>query len=131
MEKCLSDLKSGRDVLKEFDKLKEVAKVFDFCSDTAKAFVATKGNWPESLQELNTCVEEVSLIIGRTGRKKTQLRLLNEVKGRMRFEISQKYIDSKIEQFQEDELNSKDCFLFVVAICSIIVMFILIAISVQ
>lgn len=131
MEKCLSNLKRGRDVLKEFDRLKEVAKVFDFCSDTAKVFVATKGNWAEALQELNACVEEVSLIIGRTDSKKAQLRLLNEVKGRMRFEMSQKYIDSKIKLAQEDEFNSEGCLLFVGVIFFIIVMFILIAISVS
>lgn len=128
MENCLRDLNSGRDVLKEFDRLKEVAKVFDFCSDTAKAFVATKGNLAESIQELNACVEEVSLIIGRTGSKKARLRLLNEVKGRMRFEMSQKYIDSKL--VQEDEFNPEGCVLFATVIFFVIVMFILIAISV-
>jgi hypothetical protein len=101
MEKLLSDLNSGKDVLVEFNRLKEVAKVFDFCSDTTKAFVATKGNFDESIQELNACVEEVSLIIGRTYSEKAQLRLLNEVKGRMRFEMSQKYIDYKLKSIAD------------------------------
>lgn len=115
MEKCLSDLKSGKDVLEEFNRLKEVAKVFDFCSDTAKAFVATKGNWAESLQELNTCVEEVSLIIGRTRSKKAQLRLLKEVKGRMRFEMSQKYIDYKLKPIADSVSEMEDIIIMIVA----------------
>lgn len=115
MEKCLSNLKRGRDVLKEFDRLKEVAKVFDFCSDTAKAFVATKGNWAESIQELKACVEEVSLIIGRAGSEKAQLRLLNEVKGRMRFEMSQKYIDYKLKSIA-DSVSELRLFVFFIMI---------------
>lgn len=118
MEKCLSDLKRGRDVLKEFDKLKEVAKVFDFCSDTAKAFVATKGNWAESIQELNACVEEVSLIIGRTGSQKAQLRLLNEVKGRMRFEMSQKYIDYKLKSIADSVLEMRGMYIIMILIAA-------------
>jgi hypothetical protein len=118
MEKLLSDLNSGKDVLVEFNRLKEVAKVFDFCSDTTKAFVATKGNLAESIQELNACVAEVSLIIGRTGSKKAQLRLLNEVKGRMRFERSQKYIDNKLKLIAESVSETQGIIIVIILIAA-------------
>lgn len=99
MEKCLSNLKRGRDVLKEFDKLKEVAKGFDFCSDTAKAFTATKGGWSDAIKEFRLCINEVREIQNSSSDFKKKALLLEKIKGRICFEMSKKYIDGLLKVY--------------------------------